>query len=178
MNGISNRTKGASFQEGENIGCCITGYVMGITRKMCSNRKQVTRKTAGGLGENKAGMKEKNYPLYQKKDKANGEKDKAGSLIRKFCVIRIKFPQEDLLETKALRKSVGGLHRSIGFLKRDDSNSPYLISEEKITCTTKAGFNLNGILAVHSTGQIPPFFYGVNVSIFNGIYKDVLTVFR
>jgi len=121
------------------------------------------------VGENKAGNQKENYPLYQKKDKANGEKDKAGSLRRLFCVIRIKFPQVDLLKTKALRKSVGGLHRSIGSLKRDDSNSPYLISEEKTTCTTKAGFYLHGILSGHLTGQLPRFF--------TGSPKGIITVF-
>ena len=34
--------------------------------------------------------------------------DKAGSLKKENSVFRIKFPQEDLLITKALRKSVGG----------------------------------------------------------------------
>jgi hypothetical protein len=38
----------------------------------------------------------KQTTYFIKKDKANGQKDKAGSLKRKKSVFRIKFPQEDL----------------------------------------------------------------------------------
>lgn len=57
-----------------------------------------------------------------------------GSMI--FCMAEKKFPQENLLETKTLRKSCRRVLTGVLDLeKRDDSNSPCLISDKKFTCT-------------------------------------------
>jgi|SRR5215831_14029226 len=124
-------------------------------------------------------LKKKNYPLYKKKDKANGDDLKQVVFLSGESVdIQNKISSRKFAGTNTLRKSVGcGLHRSIGLLKRDDSNSPHLISDKNSSCATIGSGKLHGnfwmflrvVLTRKKTGKNGPFFYGN--------FSDYFTVF-
>src|SRR5882724_3509265 len=94
--------------------------------------------------------KNKNYPLHQKMDKANGDEIKQVVFASGESVsYQNKISSRTFGETNTLRKSVGcGLHRSIGLLKRDDSNSPRLISDKKGSRGRNDSGNDNGIFGM------------------------------
>ena len=101
----------------------------------------------------------KNYPLYQKKDKANGDEIKQVVFASGESVsYQNKISSREFGDTNTLRKSVGcGLHRSIGLLKRDDSNSPRLISDKKRSHATNGPGNDNGNFLMFSRSFLPVF---------------------
>jgi|SRR5882724_7689112 len=103
--------------------------------------------------------KNKNYPLYQKKDKANGDEIKQVVFVNgELECDQNKISSRQFANTNTLRKSVGcGLHRSIGLLKRDDSNSPQLISDKKRSHATNEPGNDNGNFLMFSRSFLPVF---------------------
>lgn len=121
----------------------------------------------------------KNYPLYQGKDKANGDEIKQVVFVSgEFVYVKNKISSREFEDTNTLRKSVGcGLHRSIGLLKRDDSNSPLLISDKKIFYATNGLENDNGKFCDVFTVGFTRFFTVGATPSFYGIFKDIFTVF-
>ena len=120
-----------------------------------------------------------NYPLYLVKDKANGDAIKQVVFVSVGLVcVQKKISSRQFADTNTLRKSVGcGLHRSIGLLKRDDSNSPLLISDKKIFHATKGPGNDNGKFCDVFTVSFTRFFTARMAPFFYGIFNDIFTVF-
>jgi len=121
----------------------------------------------------------KNYPLYQGKDKANGDEIKQVVFVRgEFVCYQNKISSREFGDANTLRKSVGcGLHRSIGLLKRDDSNSPLLISDKKIFYATNGLENDNGKFCDVFTVDFTRLFTVGTAPSFYGNFYDIFTVF-
>jgi hypothetical protein len=120
-----------------------------------------------------------NYPLYQGKNKANGDAIKQVVFVSVgFVCAQNKISSRQFADTNTLRKSVGcGLHRSIGLLKRDDSNSPLLISDKKLSDATNGLGNDNGKFCDVFTVYFTRFFTARISPSFYGIFNDIFTVF-
>jgi hypothetical protein len=120
-----------------------------------------------------------NYPLYLRKDKVNGDAIKQVVFVNgESLFAQNKISSRQFADTNTLRKSVGcGLHRSIGLLKRDDSNSPQLISDKKIIYTTNGLGNDNGKFCDVFTAGFPRFFTVKAAPFLYGNFYDVFTVF-
>lgn len=121
IKGINSRIKGASLHKEPRTGNCINGLINKRIHRDVTVTQVREKMFAGKKCEDGSTKK---LPALSKKDKAIAYKIKQVGKKRKFCVIRIKFPQV-FVENKGLEETLSaGLHRNIGLLKRDDSNSP------------------------------------------------------
>lgn len=111
-NGTSRRKKGASFQDVIISATGIKGQFETVRHASTGIWGAEVR-----LVQAVCGQKTK-LPALSQKDKANGKKDKAGSKWERTCAVTVKKNfLKCLLETKGLRKSVGGFSQEYWILK-------------------------------------------------------------
>jgi hypothetical protein len=127
INGGNNRVNGAVFQKNTGEDDCITGVNVKRIHRYVTVTQVLQIMCAGKNGEE---VSVKKLPTLSKKDKAIAPKIKQVEKKGNSVLSELKFPQV-FVENKGLEEILSaGLHRNIGLLKRDDSNSPILISNK------------------------------------------------
>ena len=158
IRGGNNRVNGADFQKNTGEDNCITGLnVKRIHRDVTVSQVQQII----SAGKNSEEVPIKKLPTLSKKDKAIAPKIKQVEKKGNSVLSELKFPQV-FVKNKGLEEILSaGLHRNIGLLKRDDSNSPCLISNKKVNPATKSIYNQYGFFNRHYTVKTIPSFHGI-----------------